>query len=548
MKKIISMALLAAMVLSCFAGCAMQKGEIDVNAYAEEANVQDVSGETSAPGILDALRTNVEKAKTNSFAATEVDVWVEGTALDDSWTSDNTIKTAAQFMDFHAKLSGGEKFAGVTITFAKNINLSGAKFEGTATEFRGNFDGGNCVIYNFDLTLDAQFSHGFLGNFGGSTVQNFALVDVECDVINGTKSKQSVGALFGYINTKATAGGDNNLKNLYTDATFNFQEGMTFDKVGGLVGRITNENVRIFTNCEFAGSMVLNGNGGQSFGGIVAYRGKKGALNFTNCLNSGTIGDSKAVWVGGILGSQTDSSTGTLSFVNCANTGNITGNNAVGGMIGHIEASSSLTMTDCLNSGTIIANGKNGGGMVGESNVTTSITGCTNTGSVIGASNVSFTAGQIQGTATIENCTNSGTVLSMAGYQTSAVVEGKYDLRFVAVFDAPKAQAAGFVVTINYKDAQGKQVKVENATVYANTVYTSVKGTNAEEVEEIYQATDLGGTYLYTLVIENIDAAYTDANGSLEILVTPFVAENAETVVNGSQVKYGGIVIEEPAA
>ena len=243
-------------------------------------------------------------------------------------------------------------------------------------------------------------------------------------------------------------------------------------------------------------------------------------MNFSNCLNSGAIGGSDATKVGGIFGSQSDT-TGTVSFVNCANTGAITGKKYIGGMTGAIET------------GTV------------------SVTDCTNTGTIIGASNASPSVGAVYSaaTGTIENFTNSGNLLTMVGSQTSAVVEGTYDLRFVAAFNDAKAQAAGFVVTVYYKDATGKkQLKVENETVYAKTVYTSVKGTTAENVEEPYKATDFGGTYLYTLVIENIDSAYTVADGTLEILIAPFIAENEETVINASQAQYGEIVIEKPAA
>ena len=83
MKKIISIALLTAMLLTCFAGCAMQKGEVDVENYVEEAEAQDTAvtiptdwknGLTAWDGSVDetwydADKTEFEIARSNSINA-----------------------------------------------------------------------------------------------------------------------------------------------------------------------------------------------------------------------------------------------------------------------------------------------------------------------------------------------------------------------------------------------------------------------------------------------------------------------------------------------
>ena len=84
MKKLVTIALLCAMLLSCFASCAMQKGEIDVEAYAGEVSAQNVAENT--------FRTELSE---------DADVW-DGKASDRSWyDNDPTAKefyiyTAAQ--------------------------------------------------------------------------------------------------------------------------------------------------------------------------------------------------------------------------------------------------------------------------------------------------------------------------------------------------------------------------------------------------------------------------------------------------------------------
>ena len=540
MKKIISMALLAAMLLTCFAGCAMQKGEIYV---AEEANVAEVNS-------ADTLKANIAKAKDNyNFDANEVAVWTEGTsAADKTWFNAEateksyTINTAEAFEGFRQLINDGEKFGGWTIKLGKNINFKGYTLDGITGIFAGEFNGQGYVICNYKLNATKQKS--FFPVIGDETInvkdtgvpavlQNFALVG---GVYTVTGSQ--VGSVATDMNYQV------NVTNVYSDAVMSVpaEADAALTKISGIVGNMSKGGDKNFTNVEFAGSVDLSGStvegmGAYSSGFCGAING--GTAKFTNCVVSGKIA-ANADYVAGYM--AYDSSVGNHTFNNCVNNAEISGAMYVAGFVGQPKKSTggSVTITDCVNNGKITGTENVAGfiGQVGKAK-TASITACQNNATVIGTDKVSSFVGSVASgaTSTIENCTN----LVMAGYQTSAVVEGKYDLRFVAAFDDADAKAAGFVVTIYYKDAQGKQVKVENATVYAKTVYTSVKGTDADGAEVTYAAADCYGEYLYTLVIEGVDAGYTKADGTLEVLITPFIAENAETVINGSQVQYGGI-------
>ena len=551
MKKLITIALLCAMLLSCFAGCAMQKGELDI---AGEANVEEVN-------VADKLKANIAKAKDNyNFAAGEVSVWTEGTSEPDKTWFDAeateksyTINTAEAFEGFRQLINGGEKFGGWKIKLGKNIDFKGYTLDGIGGTFAGEFDGQGYVICNYKLNATSQKS--FFPTIGDNTIngknaggdpaylQNFALVGGEYTVTGS-----QVGSVAANMNDLV------NVTNVYSDAVMSVpaEVDAALTKISGIVGNMTNGGDKNFTNVEFAGSIDLSESTVADMGKYAS--GFCGGINggtakFKNCVVSGKIA-ANADYVAGYI--AYNSSVGKHTFDNCVNNAEISGEKYVGGFIGqnNKKTTGAVTITGCVNNGKITGTDGYVGGFIGYAKVgAISITGCENKATIIGASKVSPIVGKDAVGATMEGNTNSGTALSMAGYQVTAVGEdNKYDIRFVAAFDAPKAQAAGFVVSVYYKDAAGKQVKVDNVTVYASKVYTSVKGTNAEEVEEIYQATDFGGTYLYTLVIENIDDVYTVADGTLEILVTPFVAENEETAINGVQAQYGAIVIEEPAA
>ena len=536
MKKLVTIALLCAMLLSCFAGCAMQKGELDV---AGEANVAEVAEETLPEvGITSGLKANVDAAKNGTW--TNVDKW-DGTA-DISWyaaATDNkfNITTAEQLAGMLALMADGTAtFAGWEITLGANLDLDGKEWTGaryvpdtTGACFQGSFDGQNYVIANYTMTFTVN-ANAFFGSFGaGAELKNVALVNGDY-YFSGTDTNNKVnasGIVVGRMQTvkneEGSTANDISIVNVYSDCNASNGETQTQNGNGfGLIGRAYGDGKLLVSNLQNDGSfnvrvLALAGILGEIYGACD--------VTVNGCINNGDV---KALKLDGSFGY---------------------GN--VGGIVSRVaknQGEIALTITNCINNGHVAGTSANAGifAVVNKGNTgTVTITGCRNTGTITKAIAATANVAEAEGlSVTIENCTN----LVMAGYQVTAVGEdNKYDIRFVAAFDDAQAQAAGFVVTAYYKDAEGKQVKVDNVTVYASKVYTSVKGTAADGTELTYAAADYYGEYLYTLVIEGVDAAYTIADGTLEVLVTPFIAENAETVINGSQVQLGEIVIEAPA-
>lgn len=118
--------------------------------------------------------------------------------------------------------------------------------------------------------------------------------------------------------------------------------------------------------------------------------------------------------------------------------------------------------------------------------------------------------------------------LFVQGYQTKANAENAAltDYRFVSVMKDTGVPAIGYHVTISYLNAAGEKVKNEQ-TVYCPNVYTKIKGGN-----EVYEASKLGGDYLFTLVIEGVPATGTTAN-DITVTVQPFGAEK-----NGAEILF----------
>lgn len=110
---------------------------------------------------------------------------------------------------------------------------------------------------------------------------------------------------------------------------------------------------------------------------------------------------------------------GTL--INCTNNATVTGNNAniVGGVTGKLENNTSFVI-NCTNNGTITGSFQVGGisgrvpNQAKEDDNGPHISGCTNTGNIIGLKNAEARVGGIAGYVaaylTVENCTNSGMI------------------------------------------------------------------------------------------------------------------------------------------
>ena len=341
MKKIISIALLTAMLLTCFAGCAMQKGEVDVENYVEEAEAQDTA-------------VTIPTDWKNGLTA-----W-DG-SVDETWyDADKTEFEIADGADLRAFIvavrTNKVTFAGKKITVTKDINLGGKEWAAIVSDnndggvfFAGEFDGNNKIIGNFKMTLnddvkdtnlssntdacntaDAVGGHALLGSIGNGAILKDLKVVEATYVIGYTSQKSSVvGGVVAEINNAAT------VSNVYASGTITQTGTASFTITGGIVGKVKGSNT----------------------------------VNITNCVSNVAI-SVKSSQVGGIVGTV-NSGVKNIVVSDCEITAPISGNGQVAGIIGYFANSDSsnnlkATVENCQVKANITASGNIVAGIIAQ--------------------------------------------------------------------------------------------------------------------------------------------------------------------------------------
>ncbi len=564
MKKLITIALLAAMLLTCFAGCGLKQGS--VGAVVDAENVAYVAGngfQAEAAGITGDLKTNVAAYKTDTLPVGDIDTW-DGTTAE-ALTADAgdenlyVITTGAQLAKVIAEITDGNTFAGKTIKLGKHINLNNQAWTFATGLFKGTFDGQGYIIYGIKVTAAADTT-GFLGKLApGGVAKNLGLVYTE---LNGN-SKKNLGFLSSTVTTSAETD-KVTVQNIYCYVVSK-NSGQNI----GLVARHAAKGKGLveISNVLMEGKMEIAGAQSAAIIGLIG-----GDVNISNCINNADI-TGNINYVGGITGqfaesaTNTNNTTCTANITNCQNNGNLKGTYAVGGISAYMYyAHNELIITDCQNTGTITATSGTGkgddvtylcGGIVGyarANNANITVKTSENSGEVIGVVIGSSIAPSV---ATIIDCVDNGHVITpvssgaennkVIGYQTTAVSGGTYNLRYVATFNPGTAEKllAGFVVTVKYTaDGTTVSTQKEDVKAWATTAYKAINGG-----DKIYTAADYSAEYLYTLEIQNIPEAYTIADGTLQVIVTPITSTDAgTTTASGYAVLTHGSVIVTAAA
>jgi len=247
-----------------------------------------------------------------------------------------------------------------------------------SNNYEGTFDGAGFTVsglYFNDNTADYVGLFGCVHLFG--KVQNVGVID---SYIHG---RSNVGGVIG-DNSSST------VQNCYNTGSVSG----TGNYVGGVVGYLS----RNMQNCYNTGSVSSTGN---YVGGVAGFNT---IGNMQNCYNTGSV-SSTGDHVGGVVGNS-DS-----PLQNCYNTGTVSGDEKVGGVIGHKGGLG--TVDNCYNKGTVSGRGTVGGVAGYISNGT--VQNCYNTGDVSGTQ---MYIGGVVGDnhSTLQNCYNTGTVSGRTGY------------------------------------------------------------------------------------------------------------------------------------
>jgi hypothetical protein len=249
-----------------------------------------------------------------------------------------------------------------------DIDLSGftgSEFNiiGYVIGFSGVFDGNDHKISNFTYTSTDKRDVGLFGFVSGvnAEIRNLGLIDPN---IGGGAEVRVLGSLVARLR-------DGTITNCYVEG--GSVEGL--DYVGGLVGK--NENGTIY-NCYATESVF----GDQYVGGLVGYNDS----NIVDCYTSGNVtGGDYSYCVGGLCGKSTGPSHGTAQsrIQNCFSKATVTGNQTVGGLIGH----SGAMVTGCYSTGSVTGKGDYSwgiGGLIGNNGGNGDVKNCYSTGSVVG--------------------------------------------------------------------------------------------------------------------------------------------------------------------
>lgn len=607
MKKLVTILLLSALLLACFAGCTEQKvqpeqNSTDASTESTEDGTKPSSDTTDPtpdpepttdPGIYGDLKTNVENAiayldddASNNPADFAVDVW-DGTTEEISWftkadvvaAKTYNITTAAELMGFRSLIEQNS-FEGWKITLGKSIDLASKPMQACVGSFAGSFDGQGNVICNLRMDV-ADSGFGFFSTLtGNACVQNLGLVKGSYEIADDINSTQ-LGTLCGLASL--TEDQTVTISNIYSNVDFVRPVVLagTNNKVGGILGEANGNGSIKLENCLYEGeidlfpddNMTYNRNQGAMTAGIVGYFNETGNASVYGCIFNGTL--DAARMSGGILAvAKINSSTLTIS--DC-----IVGENAklnlkiqdqnpyAGGIVGRVS-SAVFKMSDCSFNGFMTATmGSSApkqavGGLIGvlfdngesqRANASATLTDCQVNGTVIV---ICEAARPFNGDVFIGSCEREDAKIKRTNLTTgadfrygelekSAIAEFKYDLRYVAALDVP---ATGYVVGFEYsiyvKNENVKVARAENVRIFAELV-----AQKTFDDGKTYTAADFGADYLYVLELEDFEAKYSFTEGNLEVVITPFVATQAGDVVtftNSYTVQYGAIVIEAPAA
>ena len=229
---------------------------------------------------------------------------------------------------------------------------------GQSNRFNGSIAGDGHTIKGLNNSDNPSDHAGFVGNFGGTTIENLGIIDA---------------TIVGYNYVGGIAG---EKRGIFRNCYFTGSVSGTGSNVGGLAGR----NGGLMERCYNKGSVTLTNNNNNTmcyFGGIAGYN--SGTIRL--CYNAGNItviSDANPyIRIGGINGSNEGGTvercynTGTITDMVYAELGGIVGNNAYG-----------ATVRNCYNVGDIYADNYSVAGIVGRNNST--VENCYNAGIVFG--------------------------------------------------------------------------------------------------------------------------------------------------------------------
>ncbi len=426
MKKLISLLLLCAMLASTLASCALNRDQLDPSQYLQE-------------GISE------------NTAYTSQTAW-NGSTSDTSWYTANTSATTFSLSDgadlkgFITLISQGTTFEGKTVQLAKDINLGNKTWTipTSSNYFKGTFDGKGYTIGGFKMTCTTG-NQSLLGAVGGSAIIKNLNVEGGAITIRASATANAAAGVISRVVTEA----DKTVKvvSVTSSCTFSYNSNSSaFTRIGGIIGSVEGAGALEVTDCKNTGKISSRKG---TVGGIIAdVENGVTSLTVTGCQNSGAITANDSF--SGIVGYINKCYNITVSISDCTNTGALTvyedsNSGNLAGILGRCNMSGSLSVSNCDNTGAITLAGQENkiglwtGGIVGyvygidTSNPITSLTieDCNSTGDIEGNRTSGGIAGFLQRVSklTISNCivdANLTFIINDNTYTTAGLLNNRY--------------------------------------------------------------------------------------------------------------------------
>lgn len=454
MKKILAILLAFTLAFSCLAGCGGKK----------------TSNEDTADKQTENTEQPREVAKVSYHKAAESFAGGSGTKEDPFQISEvghlvllnDMLKKEAGEVNFDKTYVEGHFI--LTADIMMNDTSDFANWSTTAPEygwepigvvgayFGGVLDGNGHKIIGMFMDVDGAQTEAAPDNYGlfsalEGTVKNLT---IEQSYICASGSASYVGTIVGseYVDAEiencsadtkieiyqvASAGGIIGSGGSITSCHFSgniTQLNNGFSEIGGITG-----SGGTIADCIFSGALVGNGH----TGGIVGY-----GSNVKNSINKGTVSGDMAGGISGRVyaaGTNLEIENPQRAIENCINEGQVTGVTLAGGIVGWMgndESDISMSVVGCENKGTVICD-KSVAGIIGKLSVErsgmikvedcvnhTDITGKGTTGGVI--SDLNGAVLHQEGDVVITGCKNFGNVMSEDQYSggiiTSLLIMG----------------------------------------------------------------------------------------------------------------------------
>ncbi|MBQ8850535.1 MAG: hypothetical protein IJ011_09410 [Clostridia bacterium] len=388
-------------------------------------------------------------------------------------------------------------------------------------------------------------NHGLIlgrSSYGGDEAYSFDIDNVDMYVsLNRSNQgyKGGLGAMFG----KAPLSADSSIKNsnVYGALTHNAKTGNCY--TAAFVGNITlpeggNATLTI-ENCANYATLT----GGNCTAAFVGSQEGGVDVVLNNCINYGTIvseGDS----VSGIIAAT---KAGNATIDNCVNLGTVTGASNVAGILGLGNADGTINITNSINAANITA-----GADKAVSHYANTVTSVTNS-SALATATLTGTETAFEGNGTLADLTAvaakmrelkmgyyvvdgdkvvvDSKVPQIVGAQTTAVADGKFDVRFISVLkndDLSQYSKVGFTVAATASNGQTLN-ESKDSTIVFTSLNASVDG-----AMKTYKNYELGGDYITAIAWTGVPASDGETNHTVSFTVTPYaVSLDGATTYSG---------------